>query len=114
MAFGDWNKVIQSYNRTDLGRYEEVAQRMLSIAEEIRMHTTLKNVIPGTSLFELFLIIPEASSRINVIWDHDNIYKIYLSSPSSNLPSEIFVNRDDVTRTIDTYISALRENSGPT
>src|SRR5687767_11399979 len=111
MALGNWDSVIEWYGRIDHGRYEEVAQRMLSIAEEIQKRPTLKDVIPGTSLLELFLLIPEASSRINVVWDHDAIYKIYLNSPSSDLASEVFVKRDEVAGVIDSYITALRENS---
>jgi hypothetical protein len=112
MAPGSWEDIKQWYGQANVGRYADLAQRMLSLSEELQANPALDGVIPGTSLLELFLLIPEVHSRINIIWDHDDTYRIRINPSATILPSEIYVQRPEVAPQLDVYISTLRSNGG--
>ncbi len=110
MAFGDWDEVTATYkNALGHKRYGKLAERMLSLVDQIRRLPTLELVIPGTSLLTLFLVVPGITTRVNVIWNEDNVYRVYLYHSELEVVEEQLVEQNEVIHVIEHYLEQLRQ-----
>jgi hypothetical protein len=108
MAFGDWDKVISSYEEIYLKtKYATQAKAMLELIPKIREHPSFNKVFPGTSHAALFLEVPEKKTKIQVWCDSPGVFTVYLYNTIVGVHEEVAVNDTQVIPTLEQYLERI-------
>jgi hypothetical protein len=122
MAFGSWDDVIRTYemalvwcdsNEKRLQEYHAHATAMLDLIPQLRNLPAFRNVRPGTSHLTLFFELPENTASLNVWYEGEDNYRVYLYRPDLGefgaVIDEIIVNSVKLLIVLQDYLKSLQK-----
>jgi hypothetical protein len=123
MAFGSWDDVIRDYEMAlvwcdsssskRLQAYYAHATAMLDLIPQLRNLSTFRNVKPGTSHLTLFFQLPENRISLNVWYEGEGNYLVYLYRADldefGTVIDKIIVNSDMLLAVLQDYLKTLQK-----
>lgn len=110
MAYGDWEEVMNTYRDHFLNsKYSSHAQAMIELIPILRESLTDDTILPGTSLATLVLHVPDKKVNVNIWYEADSGYNIYLYHPMKGEIEAITVKKDAVLAAIDNFLQKARD-----
>lgn len=122
MAFGSWDDVLKEYEMALVGcdssekrlqEYHAHATAMLDLIPQLRNLSAFRNVKPGTSHLTLFFQLLENTTSLNVWYEGEGNYVVYLYRPYLGefgaVIDEIIVKRDMLLIVLQDYLTSLQK-----
>ncbi len=116
MAFGSWDDVIREYKEGYLNtKYATHARRMLRLIPQIKDLPDLADALPGTSHGTFFLRFPHSRKTLNIWYEGNEEYQIYLYHPDGGERGEgiesekRLVRSGDIVEVLQDYLQKMQQ-----
>lgn len=104
MARGSWKEIHQVFaSALSHNEYGTLADKMLVLSKHLEKNLDLKGMVQGTSLLTLTFLLPDSSNSLHVIWEHDDVYKLYAYGNEGIVQSPRLIRLSQAVRAIDEY-----------